>query len=248
MSASQGQNIPESDEVRQLTADITLQDMVEFADNPEPRCPCVLILDTSGSMAGAPISALNDGVQTFKRELQKDILAALRVEVATITYEGGLFSGRAELTQDFITADKFDPPELKAKWGNYEAEAIHMALDHIESRKQRYRNSGISYYRPWVILICDGLLTDPQDEIDAASARLRKAERDKQVAFFAIGVEGADMEQLAQLSPRAPLPLKGLAFNEMFIWLSASMSRVSSSRPGDEVQLDVDGLKKWAAI
>ena len=25
---------------------------LEFADNPEPRCPCVLLLDTSKSMSG----------------------------------------------------------------------------------------------------------------------------------------------------------------------------------------------------
>jgi uncharacterized protein with von Willebrand factor type A (vWA) domain len=29
-----------------------------FADNPEPRCPCVLLLDTSGSMGGAAIRQL----------------------------------------------------------------------------------------------------------------------------------------------------------------------------------------------
>jgi hypothetical protein len=28
---------------------------VEFADNPEPRCACLLLLDTSGSMKGAKI-------------------------------------------------------------------------------------------------------------------------------------------------------------------------------------------------
>ena len=32
-----------------------LEDLIEFAENPEPRCPCVLLLDTSGSMEGAPI-------------------------------------------------------------------------------------------------------------------------------------------------------------------------------------------------
>ena len=30
----------------------------EFADNPEPRVPCVLLLDTSGSMTGQPITEL----------------------------------------------------------------------------------------------------------------------------------------------------------------------------------------------
>lgn len=45
-------------------------DRVEFDDsNPEPRCPCVLLLDTSGSMNGSPISELNKGLQVFKDEL-----------------------------------------------------------------------------------------------------------------------------------------------------------------------------------
>jgi uncharacterized protein with von Willebrand factor type A (vWA) domain len=30
----------------------------EFADNPEPRCACLLLLDNSGSMRGNPISEL----------------------------------------------------------------------------------------------------------------------------------------------------------------------------------------------
>ena len=30
--------------------------------NPEPRCPCVLLLDTSGSMLGKPILELNAGL------------------------------------------------------------------------------------------------------------------------------------------------------------------------------------------
>ncbi len=33
-----------------------------FAENPEPGVPCVLILDVSGSMMGKPISELNEGL------------------------------------------------------------------------------------------------------------------------------------------------------------------------------------------
>ena len=243
--------IPEYDEVPRYADDIPLQDMVEFAENPEPRCPVVLILDTSASMYGPPIDALNEGVKTFKRELAKDPLAALRVEVAAIIYDGPDGSrdmNSVRLIQDFATVDKFNLAELRLFTGNHEAKAIHLALDTIEQRKRTYRESGISYYRPWIILIADGGLTESEEDIRAASERVRKAERDKQVAFFIIGVEGAVMEQLARLGTRAPMLLKGLAFNELFIWLSGSMSRVSSSRPGDEVQLDVDGLKDWAAL
>jgi hypothetical protein len=51
-----------------------------FAENPENRCPVVLVLDNSGSMRGAPIQQLNDGLQVFRDELQADSLAAKRVE------------------------------------------------------------------------------------------------------------------------------------------------------------------------
>jgi hypothetical protein len=59
---------------------------VEFADNPEPRCPCVLLLDTSGSMSRTKIAELNSGLETFAEELRSDTMAAKRVEVSIITF------------------------------------------------------------------------------------------------------------------------------------------------------------------
>ncbi|MBA3967146.1 MAG: hypothetical protein H0X47_15500, partial [Nitrospirales bacterium] len=58
----------------------------EFADNPEPRCPCLLLLDISASMNGTPIAELNKGLITFKDELAADQLAMKRVEVAIVTF------------------------------------------------------------------------------------------------------------------------------------------------------------------
>src|SRR5512135_449557 len=63
-------------------------EQVEFAQNPEPRCPVVLVLDVSGSMAGKPIAELNQGLQDFAQVLKNDPLAALRVEVAVLTFGG----------------------------------------------------------------------------------------------------------------------------------------------------------------
>ena len=52
----------------------------EFLLNPEQRCPCVLLLDTSGSMHGDPIAELNEGLRAFKEDLISDSLAVKRVE------------------------------------------------------------------------------------------------------------------------------------------------------------------------
>ena len=58
----------------------------DFASNPEPRCPCILLLDVSGSMSGRPINELNAGLVTFRDELLADPLALKRVELGIVTF------------------------------------------------------------------------------------------------------------------------------------------------------------------
>ena len=43
----------------------------EFVENPENRCPVILLLDTSGSMSGQPIQELNRGLAAFKEDVMK---------------------------------------------------------------------------------------------------------------------------------------------------------------------------------
>ena len=220
-----------------------IPDEIQFAENPEPRCPCVLVVDVSSSMYGKPMNELNSGISTFARELKNDQLASLRTEVAIVT-----FGNSAEMPQDFVTADQFDPPTLVANGVTEMSAGINLALDKIEERKQMYRDNGIDYYRPWLFLITDGAPTESQDVVNAASARLKQAESEKRVATFSVGVEGADMDMLTDISPRRPLMLQGLEFSGMFVWLSQSMSRVSASQTDEEIALDTDGLKDWAVV
>lgn len=213
-------------------------DNVEFAENPEPRCPCVLLLDTSGSMGGAPITALNQGLQTFKDNLIKDPLASRRVEVAIVT-----FDSKVQILQDFVTADRFQPPILTAQGGTDMAGGIQTALDLIQARKTQYRTNGVTYYRPWVFMITDG---EPNDGYQPAAQRVKEEEGQKRVAFFAVGVEGANMARLKDIVVRTPLQLIGLNFQEMFVWLSASMQKISNSK--DENQVAMDSPAGWGKL
>lgn len=192
----------------------------DFADNPEPRCPCVLLLDTSGSMLGQPIAELNAGLAAFKTELAADSLAVKRVEVAVITF------GPVAVQNPFQTSDVFQPKRLQAEGDTPMGAAIIEAIYLVEERKKVYQTSGIAYYRPWIFLITDGA---PTDDWHQAASLLREGVEKKKFAFFAVAVEGADMATLARLSPRQPARLDGLKFRELFKWLSNSLGTVSRS-------------------
>jgi len=220
---------------------IRIDEAVEFAENPEPRCACVLLLDTSGSMNGAPIDALNAGLRTFKDSLIQDALASRRVEVAIVTFDSDV-----KVIQDFVTADQFEPPTLMAQGFTYMGTAIHKALDMIQARKEQYRTNGIAYYRPWIFMITDGEPQgEPDDIVEQAAQRVKDDEAKKHIAFFAVGVESANMGILSKIAVRAPIKLKGLNFRDMFLWLSASMSAVSQSKIDQQVALPPPG---WGTV
>jgi uncharacterized protein YegL len=202
-----------------------------FAENPEPRLPCILLVDTSGSMQGQPISELNSGLATYKDALAADALASKRVEVALVT-----FGGSVQTICDFTTIEQFHPSPLTASGDTPMGAAISHGLEMLRQRKEIYKASGISYFRPWMWLITDGGPTDSWQQA-AEQIKLGDTDTTKSFSFFAVGVEGANFDILKKICVREPLRLNGLRFQDMFLWLSASHSGVSRSSPGDTVPL-----------
>lgn len=212
----------------------------DLIDNPTPRCSVALVLDTSGSMWGEPIDQLNAGVQVFLDEVRRDELARWSVDLAVYTA-----GGSADCIQSFIGVEQiagFSP--LDADGGTPLGQATHMALDDIEARKKAYRDAGVPYYQPWLVLISDGA---PNPGWQDAARRAATLSAQRKLVSLPIGVQGADLEILSRFSSKPAVALDGLKFREMFLWLSVSMARVSASTSSD-ASVQLPSIDSWGSV
>ena len=211
--------------------------------NTEPRCPVVVLVDRSYSMHGPKIDNLNQGIIRLKEALENDDTASMRVEVAMIS-----FGGVTQLEHDFATADQFFPMPLQAEGGTPMGAAMREAVEALRRRKDAYRSSHLRSYTPWVFLITDGV---PTDEWQAAAAELHDLEARKKLFFFVVGVEPADMGKLQQIAPpsRPPVKLASIdKFEEMFVWLSASLTEASRTEPTASSSSSGDGSESGTIV
>ena len=228
-----------------MSRDLMIVRTEDLLLNPTNRVPIALCLDASGSMDGNPMNELNEGVRLFFNALHSDPIAQASAEVAIIA-----FSDTAQVVLDFQGLSGVDsPPELASTGGLTNlGGGVSLALDCLEARKQEYQKAGVDYFQPWLVMMTDGLPTTAEHK--QAGPRTCNLEAEGKLVVFPIGIgSGADMATLAMFSKkRPPLRLSGLNFRQFFEWLSKSVVRVSQSRPGEKVSLDLEGIKGWAEL
>ena len=208
---------------------------VEFADNPEPRCTCVILVDTSGSMGGEPIAKMNEALQVFASEIKQDSLTARRVDAAVIA-----FNHEVQLVTDFTSGLDFTPPSpLRAYGGTRIAAAVLDGLERCEARKEVYRANNIAYFRSFLMVLTDGFPEhDSPEDIAAAAAAVRDAEQQRRAAVRCFALPGADVRQIQSIIPSThPTVMDPSKLPDALEWLANSMSAVSQSQPGDAVRL-----------
>ena len=242
----------------------------ELAENPEPRLPCLLLLDSSESMSASAgdcskISMLNEGLQSLKSEMLKDRLTKLRVEVAVVS-----FGGTVQVQSDFALPDDWSPPTLYASGGTPMYEAINSGLDLLKNRMEKYRNAANRPFTPWVFLLSDGF---PTDSDSYGSVRRVHAGDSEQIGlerflFYSILVgpepdKNGEMDpnaarahfgRLAEIAPprHPPIGMDPTRFKELFEFISYSAIAQSNSvqsgaTPNESADVMLAPLDQFAA-
>ena len=214
---------------------------LKLTENPSTRCPVVLLLDTSYSMSGRPIKELHEGVCAFINTLKDDAIARSSVELSVIT-----FGQSVQEMISFEEIQKINAPEQIAACGNTPmGQALEKGLHCIEKRRQVYLENGISSYKPWLVLMSDGM---PTDQWQQAAESAKDMSNKGKLLFLGVGIgDNIDMNTYSQILPDncPPKKLKGLNFADFFAWLSDSMSQVSRSC-GERVSLQP--TDSWSSI
>lgn len=245
----------------------------DLADNPVPRLPICLCLDTSGSMGtvesgdyvytgrtewidgnryriveggNTRLSELQKGIDLFIRSIRDDETARYSADICIVTFDSA-----AQCVMGFSSVDDVNTaPCLSCRGDTAMGEGVSLALDLLEERKREYKDSGVDYYQPWLVLMTDGEPNGNLRILDEAMNRTVSLLRNRKLTIFPVGIgQEADLSTLNRFSPDRPaLRLQGLKFSEFFGWLSKSVSRTSQSVPGEYVKLDLEGIRGWGEL
>lgn len=212
--------------------------MREFGDKiaaiSQGHLACALLLDTSSSMAGAPIQKLNEGLRLFKENVSKDPMARDRVDVALVTFDSSV-----QVLQDFVPVTKMDTPMLTPGGRTMMAEGVLKALKLVQTRTSLYQAMGTPYHNPWIFMITDGASLSEEEKMQEAVAGVTEAQNggNGKLTFWAIGVGDYDSTELYRLTDMV-VELDNVDFCTIFDWLSTSMTQIANSCVGTVVEPD----------
>ena len=213
----------------------------DFGNSTKRRLPICFCLDTSGSMQGDPIKQLNMGLQNFMSSIKANDDTRSATDIAIIT-----FGSSVDIVLPFgrISKDKRLPDIQASTSLTPIGEGVLTALELLNARKLGYRELGIKYFQPWIVVITDGAPMGPNAMANykAAVAACNELERNDKLVVFNIGVGNAvDYDLLKQLSVKRPEPISvaSAEFGKLFEFLGSSSSSVVSSGMSDDALYNI---------
>lgn len=219
-------------------------------DNPATRIPVCVCMDISGSMNEKIVGSdrtsldeLKDGVQKFLADIVSDEQACYAAEICFITFGGD----GAQLYQDFAFADQCkNIADLTAGGHTPTGEAVNLALSTLAARKEYYKQHGIEYYQPWLVLMTDGtpINTDPT-AYNNAIRNVAQLLRDRKLTVFPMGIgDKANLKELAKLSPeRTPIRFDNTNFSLFLRFIGQTVVDMAKGDDGGNTVLNAGLLK-----
>lgn len=210
--------------------------------------PVFILADTSGSMEGEKIQALNNALREMVSSLSsvEDIRGEFKVSIIT-------FGGDVTLHQDLENVDKIQLTELTARGNTPMGSAISLVSELINDKSIVPSTA----YTPTIVLVSDGMPTDIRVE-DATFddyinwepiVQLQSSEnRTSKCLRLAMGIgSDADNDMLKAFVNNSSIPVfkskDAAGIQSFFKWVTMStVSRMTSANPNNTDSILPDEL------
>ena len=228
----------------------------DFARSTKKRLPICFCLDTSGSMV-APTSngrtrmqELNEAFSKFITAMKSNDEVASSADIAMVT-----FGGKVGILQNFVPVTNLNVPEIEVNLRSLTpmGEAVQVALKLLEVRKEGYKQKGMEYYQPWLVVFTDG---EPEgknaiENMEEAIKQTVNLEGQNKLVVFNIGIgDDANLDILQKLSIKREKPISVAETNldQVFEFLGKSSDTAVSGDESTDVLYGKEELKKGKEV
>ena len=189
------------------------------------RLPVYLLIDTSGSMRGEAIQAVNVGLQALVSALRQDPYALESVSVSIIT-----FDLEAKELMPLTPLDEIQIPEIlvPSSGATFLGAALELLISRVDRDIVRTTPDQKGDWRPLLFVMTDGSPNDTQ-AYHEMTAEIKKRNFGN-IVVCAAGPK-AKIDVLKELSSNIVFleTTDSSSFSSFFKWVSASVSIGSSS-------------------
>jgi len=189
------------------------------------RLPVYLLIDTSGSMKGEPIEAVNAGLQTLVSSLRRDPQALETAYISIITFDRG-----AQEVLPLTSVAELQLPDIKTPESGptMTGMALELVCQRVDAEVRTQSTDVKRDWKPLLFIMTDGAPSDIQKYKEMVPECKKRG-------FAAITACAAGMN--AKIDPLKDLATNivsldtcdGATFSQFFRWVSDSISSGAQS-------------------